>query len=137
MPRIFDNIDLDLLPSLRETLNVSERSDFCVGYFNLRGWKSIDDLIEKWPGQPGRQCRLLVRMQSHPQDELRNALSITTEKDQLDNQTALRFKKKLAEEFRNQLTLGVPTNADEAGLRRLAHQLRDGNMASNPRYFSK
>ena len=116
MPRIFDNIDLDLLPALRETLNVSDRSDFCVGYFNLRGWKSIDDLIDKWPGQPGQQCRLLVGMHRLPQDELRNALSITTETEQLDNQTALRLKKKLAEEFRNQLTMGVPTNADEAGL---------------------
>jgi len=128
MPRIFDNIDIDLLPSLRETLNISDRSDFCVGYFNLRGWKSIDDLIGKWSGQPGHQCRLLVGMHSLPQDELRNALSISTEKDQIDNQTALRLKKKLAEEFRNQLTLGVPTNADETGLRRLAHQLKDGKV---------
>lgn len=128
MPRIFDNIDLDLLPSLRETLQISHRADFCVGYFNLRGWKSIDDLIEQWPGEPGQQCRLMVGMHSLPQDELRNALSITTDKQQLDNQTALRLKKKLAEEFRNQLTLGVPTNADEAGLRRLAHQLRDGKV---------
>ena len=89
---------LPCLPSLRETLNVSERSDFCVGYFNLRGWKCIDDLIAKWPGEPGQQCRLLVGMQSLPQEELRNALSITTEQDQLDNQTALRLKKKLADE---------------------------------------
>ena len=91
MPRILYNIDLDPLPSLRETLNASERSDFCVGYFNLRGWKSIDDLIAKWPGEPGQQRRLLVGMHSLPQEELRNALSITSEQEQLDNQTALRL----------------------------------------------
>ena len=46
----------------------------------------------------------------------------------LDNQSALRLKKKLGEEFRNQLILGVPTNADEAGLRRLGAQLKAGKV---------
>ena len=128
MPRIYDNIEGELLPALRATLGVAARSDFSVGYFNLRGWKAIDDLIERWDGGAGKQCRLLVGMQRLPQDDLRQALSQVQGHDELDNQTALRLKKKLAEEFRAQLTFGVPTNQDEAGLRRLSAQLKAGKV---------
>ena len=124
MPRIFDNIDQSLLPELQQILTLSYRSDFCVGYFNLRGWKALDSLVEAWPGDDGHQCRLLVGMQRPPQEELRSFFSLVKQDETLDNQTAARLKKKLAEEFRTQLTFGVPSNEDEAGLRRLAAQLR-------------
>lgn len=57
MPRIFDNISLDLLPSLRATLevSVSKRADFCVGYLNLRGWGAIDDLVAKLFGRNDKE----------------------------------------------------------------------------------
>jgi superfamily II DNA or RNA helicase len=124
MPRIFDNIDQQLLPALRQTLELSERADFCVGYFNLRGWKQIACDVERWPGGEGNCCRVLVGMQRLPQDELREALSLVQSSNGLDNQTAARLKKRMAEEFRDQLTYGAPTNEDEEGLRRLAGQIR-------------
>ncbi|MEW6418743.1 MAG: phospholipase D-like domain-containing protein [Nitrospirota bacterium] len=124
MPRIFDNIDLQLLPALKETLQLANRADFCVGYFNLRGWKQLDSYIEKWSGGQGNCCRLLVGMQRLPQEELLSAMSLLKQDKGIDNQIALRIKKKLAEEFREQLTMGIPTNEDEAGLRRLAAQIK-------------
>jgi superfamily II DNA or RNA helicase len=124
MPRIFDNIEHSLLPALTQTLAVSTHADFCVGYFNLRGWRELGQHIEPWPGGDGHNCRLLVGMQRLPQEEFRQAMSLIRRDEAMDNQTALRLKKKLAEEFRDQLTLGVPTNADEAGLRQLVVQIK-------------
>ena len=124
MPRIFDNIEEKLLPALQETLAVCARADFCVGYFNLRGWRQLHDYVEKWAGGEGNCCRLLVGMQTLPAEDLRAALSLSSTPSNMDNATALRLKRMLAEEFRNQLCIGAPTEEDEQGLRRLAHQIK-------------
>lgn len=127
MPRIFDNIEQQLLPALREALTVADRADFCVGYFNLRGWKTLDSFVERWKGGATQCCRLLVGMQRPPQEILQQAMRLRAE-ETVDQTTALRHKKKLAEEFRAQLTFGVPTDEDESALRRLAAQLRAGKV---------
>ncbi len=123
MPRIFDNIEIVLLPALRDSLKVSERADFCVGYFNLRGWKHIDQFIEPWSGGDGACCRLLVGMQPLPREQLRSLMGLA-QQGTLDQQAILRLKKQVAEEFHEQLLIGAPTNDDEAGLRRLSAQLK-------------
>ena len=64
-------------------------------------------------------------MQRLPRDELREAMHLGQEDKRIDNKKALSLKQGLAKEFREQLTIGVPTREDEKGLRQLAHQLRN------------
>jgi hypothetical protein len=124
MPRIFDNIDNALLPELTKVLTVSRAADFCVGYFNLRGWQKLDSNIEAWTGEDGNACRLLVGMHQSPEKGLREKLATAYHEEGIDNARALELRKALAAEFRVQLAIGAPTNSDEAGLRRLARQIR-------------
>ena len=123
MPQIFDNIEKHLLPTLSEVMSVSERGDFCVGYLNLRGWRQIDAQVEKWTGGEGHCCRLLVGMQRLPEEQLRASMRVGGADEEIDNATAIKWKKQLAQSLRAQLTYGIPTSADEAGLRRLADQI--------------
>ena len=53
MARIFDNIEEQFTDGLRDIVNEPgvKRVDFCVGYFNLRGWDLIKDSIDKIPGE--------------------------------------------------------------------------------------
>jgi len=62
-------------------------------------------------------------MQQMPQDQLRSAMSLLQDEEQIDQSTAIALKRKLAQDFRDQLMIGIPTNEDEAGLRRLAEQI--------------
>ena len=48
-----------------------------------------------------------------------------TENEYIDNQKALKLKKILAQEFKDQLTLGYPTEADEKGLRKLSREIKE------------
>ena len=120
MPRIFDNLapDSRLLPALRETLELSSRADFCVGYFNLRGWSGLGPLVDSWHPEDG-PCRVLIGMQRLPHDGLRETLSLVDRPSGMDNQTAHRLRVQLAEQLRQQLTIGVPTNTDQQTLRQL------------------
>ena len=126
MPRIFDNLspEAELSQALRETLAVSNRADFCVGYFNLRGWGDLAPDVDRWDPEDG-PCRLLIGMQRLPNEELREALALRDSPPSIDNATAHRLRVQLAEQLRQQLTFGLPTNADEAALHRLVEQLKD------------
>ena len=129
MPHIFDNLasDSSLLPALQETLALSSRADFCVGYFNLRGWGGLAPYVDDW-NQGDGPCRVLTGMQRLPHDDFRDAPSLGDRPSSMDNRTAHRFRVQLAEQLRRQLTIGSPTNAHERTLQQLAAQLRAKNV---------
>ncbi len=108
MPKIYDNIENNLINGLTETLEVSKRADCCVGYFNLRGWKEITDQIDKLSGDKvfegkdeyHRICRLLVGMQKLPVDILRDFFR-TDDDYILDQSEAIKLKKDLRRNLKN------------------------------------
>ncbi|GAC1314268.1 MAG: DEAD/DEAH box helicase [Mucilaginibacter sp.] len=123
MPKIYDNIQNRLHIGLLDSLATSWKADFCVGYFNLRGWGILNENIDHFNGKD-ECCRLLVGMQRPEEDLLKLALSNINE-GLMDNPKALAIRKDIARSFRKQLTLGIPNNQDEKTLQKLKHQLID------------
>ncbi len=123
MPKVLDNIELNLLDALRQMLAVAHSADFSVGYFHLRGWRKIGDLIDRFPGQQGAQARVLVGMVKKPEQELLDGLRLVPE-EKGDLRRIKQQEIEMVESFRQQLVYGMPDNATIAGLRQLARQLR-------------
>ncbi|MPR34241.1 helicase-related protein [Salmonirosea aquatica] len=138
--QIVDNLSTPSLGSELEKLVIqAERADFCVGYFNLRGWREIAEAVDTVNGgyveedgdEEFRYCRLIIGMQKMPIDIIRdyfekqgNVNSELLKQAITDNTTAVRIKRKVTEELRQQLTVGVPTTYDEYILRQLVRQLK-------------
>jgi lauroyl/myristoyl acyltransferase len=128
MPKIYDNTELILLDGLRDVMADAQAADMCVGYFNLRGWEYVADLIEPLEGTDEHCCRLLVGMQKPPEAQMRDAYKAIRKDECLDAPTIARLKYTAAESFRGQLAFGVPSNAAELALQRLAEHLRSGKL---------
>lgn len=136
MARIYDNIELKFDEGLKNVMNNPgiKRVDFCVGYFNLRGWNLIVNEIDQLPGdfiyegdeRRLRCCRLLIGMNQTPEELIRMRYG---RNDFIpDANFAQKYKRRMAMDFRRQLTLGVPTKMDEHNLRRLLAQLQEGKV---------
>lgn len=138
MARIFDNIELKFTQGLQDIITNTgvKRVDFCVGYFNLRGWDLIIDQIDQLPGDyvdeessrmpQLRVCRLLVGMHQPPEELTRG---LYNREEYLPDAEFVRSQKvKIVRDFRRQLQLGLPTKKDELTLRRLSRQLKDGKV---------
>lgn len=131
MARIYDNIETKFTEGLQGIItNVGvKRVDFCVGYFNLRGWNIVVDQVDTLTGdfvyeddkRIFRKCRLLIGMHQ-PSDELIRQLY--TEQQLPDANYLSQCRLAIARDFRRQLQLGFPTKQDEFTLRRLSAQMK-------------
>lgn len=139
MARIYDNIDISFKDALQLILKTGgiERADFCVGYFNMRGWDMVDEYVENIKGgyveegEDGeeskfRVCRILVGMFRPPKDIVRDMYNNI--ENRLDNEKAQICKRQIVTDFRKQLLLGLPTSHDESTLRNLSRQMKDGKV---------
>ena len=136
MARIFDNIELKFEEGLKKIIGSKgvKRVDFCVGYFNLRGWNlvinEVDQLSGDYVDEDGknvlRTCRLLIGMHQPPEDYIRK-LYLKSD-DRPDSEMVQRCKLQIALEFKRQLLLGLPTKQDEWTLRRLSTQMKEGKV---------
>ncbi len=125
MPTIYDNIEQHLLDALRTTLQNTESVDCCVGYFNLRGWGCLADIVnDRFDGSDAHCVRILAGMYQAPEEEMRAAQQAARQAQTLDGPTAARLRQRAAEKFRKQLETSVPTAAIERALQQLARQLR-------------
>lgn len=132
MARIYDNIESKFAEGLQGIVtNVGvKRVDFCVGYFNLRGWGLVVDQVDMLTGdyiyegdkRLFRKCRLLIGMH-RPTEELIRQLY--TEHPLPDANYVSQCRLEVARNFRRQLQLGIPTKQDEFTLRRLSEQMKD------------
>ena len=126
MPTIFDNIEKKLHEGLIKTLEKSKRADFCVGYFNLRGWDLLQPSVDKLEGDNvnGQKfyCRVLIGMQKTFDDIIYDSFS---DQDSVTNEDVPKLRRRYASQLKEQLTIGVPTAQDENSLRRLSRQLKE------------
>src|SRR5215213_9222224 len=105
MPRIFDNLTIEtqLLGGLRDALKGATRADFCVGYFNLRGWSRLASYIDDLTGVEMPACRVLVGMQRVGKEEVEQMFGFNLSPETPDQQTILRLKRQMAADFRDQI----------------------------------
>lgn len=137
---IYDNINNKFEDGLKEIMDTRfvNRVDFCVGYFNLRGWERIvdyiDDMQGDWvdEGQDGenrefRTCRLIVGMNRTYTELVKQVYGNNNKR--LDNDYVIKAKRLIAQEFRHQLLLGNPSKTSENTLRRLSQQMKDKKVS--------
>ena len=128
MPKIYDNIGSSVLDGLRQWMKNARRADFCVGYFNLRGWGKVADSVEQLSGGGSDEpCRLLIGMSKTPRQLMREECRAVPSQEFTQGVVPKMIQGAIAE-FSEQLQCGIPTAEDQRYLQTLETQIRDGKV---------
>ena len=128
MPKIYDNIGSSVLDGLRQWMKNARRADFCVGYFNLRGWGKVADSVEQLSGGGSDEpCRLLIGMSKTPRQLMREECRAVPSQE-FTQEVAYKMIQGAIAEFSEQLQCGIPTAEDQRNLQNLEAQIRDGKV---------
>lgn len=132
MPRIFDNsANSELSTGITEALRSSERLDACVGYFNIRGWKTLSESVGLLKPLSGPKARVMVGMLDRPdQDALKQLRQIRPINENItyDGEAMAKALNGIVENLVEQIITGIPNNSDMETLVDLRDSLRDKSV---------
>lgn len=129
MPRIYDNLSdsTKLGTGLNEFLHSFDSIDVATGYFDLRGWSQLDDLVrtkaaERQDGDRPVARVLIGMVRPAEHEELMQAITQPLSQDddgEGARSRATRIRTKLVNHLARQLSRGIPTAAQRATLQSL------------------
>lgn len=138
MPRIYDNLsgDTQLGTGLNEFLISFKSIDVATGYFDLRGWSQLDDLVtSKIPSRADGDratARILVGMvRPGEHEELMRQITQPLHQDDVGEGArvrAQRIRQELTAHLASQLSRGIPTAQARRTLHSLRSLIKDGHV---------
>lgn len=134
MTRIFDNIAEGRVigPELAKSFESMERLDVAVGYFDLRGWRTFQEIVDAKSEQHTKPVtRILVGMvlagaDRQLLDALQADMASSAVNTEVDNSRAKARRDEVIRSLREQLVRGIPKASDRETLQALKRQLDSG-----------
>lgn len=131
MTKIIDNQVADLSSSLSKALKNCNAADISVGYFNIRGWNHVSKSLEglREASETG-VVRLLVGMaipeKTAEQKILEATFQLEGGDEDVDYKIATRRALDAVQDFSEQLTWGLPSDAAASAIRDFLADLKSG-----------
>jgi superfamily II DNA or RNA helicase len=131
LSKIVDNASSLLRDALSSKLKHSRAVDICVGYFNIRGWNQVSEGLDSLRRESeAGAIRLLVGMAVPEKTAEQKLLEATfrseSGEEDIDYKIATRRALDAVQEFSEQLTWGLPSDAAARAIRDFLADVKSG-----------